>query len=131
MTPEVEKRLKEITVDVKTVQMAKPVSASTGPSTGLAGKWTMTLDAPGGTVPVELEVKQIGETLAGTVSSPHGSGVLQKIKVNGSSVTGEIVADIDGQQMEFQLDGKIEGGKFTGTLSNGGAAMPFTATRTN
>jgi dienelactone hydrolase len=126
VTPEVEKRLKEITVDVKTVQMAKPAASN---SSGLAGKWTMTVDLPDGPVPVALDLKQNGDAFEGSMSSPHGNGVVQKGKVSGSSVTGQIVAEIQGQQMEFQIDGKLEGGKMTGSLSGAGMALPFSAVR--
>ena len=41
-------------------------------------------------------------------------------------------AEIQGQQMEFQLEGKLEGGKFTGTLTAAGmGGFPFSATRSN
>ena len=132
VTPEVEKRLKEITVDVKTVQMAKPVGESKGPAADINGKWLMTVDTPDQPVPVALDLKQKGGEFDGSMSSPMGAGTVQKGKVNGSSVSGVIVAEIQGQQMEFQLEGKLEGGKFTGTLTAAGmGGFPFSATRSN
>src|SRR5688500_3294760 len=41
MTPEVARRLTEITVDPATVTIVKPVGPASGPAAGIAGKWTI------------------------------------------------------------------------------------------
>ena len=45
MTPEVTQRLKEITVDVKTVALAKKPDVTGAPAASLGGKWTLVADA--------------------------------------------------------------------------------------
>ena len=47
MTQEVEKRLREITVDPKTVALVKVADPTAAPAADLTGKWSMTADAGG------------------------------------------------------------------------------------
>ena len=129
MTPAVQQRVKEITVDVKTVQLEKPAVSKTE-SGGIAGKWLMLVEAGGDQIPVSLDVTQTGAEIAGKMSSPLGGGTMEKGKIAGNAVSGTIRAEIQGQLMDIELNGKIEGGSFTGTLTAPGlSAMPFSATR--
>ncbi|MDQ3712822.1 MAG: S9 family peptidase [Acidobacteriota bacterium] len=130
MTPEVEKRLKELTIDPKTVVMAKKVDLNAAPTVNLGGKWNMTANAGGQTIPVTLELKQDGATLSGSMSSPMGGGTLTDGRVSGNMAMGTFKVEIQGQAMELKLEGTTEGDKMTGTLS--GVGLPpitFTATK--
>ena len=130
MTDAAAKRLKEITVDVKTVSMAKKVDMNAAPSVNINGKWNMIADAGGMTIPVTVEFKQDGATVSGSMSSEHGSGTLSDGKISGNKVIGTFKAELQGQPMDLQIEGIIEGDKMTGTLS--GAGLPpisFTATK--
>jgi hypothetical protein len=130
MTPEVEKRLKELTIDPKTVTMAKKVDMNAAPTVNLGSKWNMTANAGGQTIPVTLELKQDGATLSGSMSSPMGGGTLTDGKVSGNMAMGTFKVEIQGQAMELKLEGTTEGDKMTGTLS--GVGLPpisFTATK--
>jgi dipeptidyl aminopeptidase/acylaminoacyl peptidase len=137
MTPEVTKRLTEITVDPKSVTLAMPVSqpsggtnTTAGPTANISGKWTMMVDAGDQEIPVEIEIKQTGSEFAGTTSSHLGAGSLESGKINGNTLTGVLKSDVQGQQMVIQLEGKIDGGKMSGTLNVPGMGeMPFTATK--
>lgn len=132
MTPEVAQRLKEITVDPKTVTITTPktMSMSAAPSVNISGKWEMAADAQGQQVPVTVEFKQDGAKLTGTLSSPFGAGTIENGKVSANNVTGNLSVEIQGQPMVLQMEGKLEGDKMTGTLSGPGMPpIPFTATR--
>src|SRR5205807_1994855 len=59
-TPEVAKRLTEITVDPKTVVLTRPADMSAAPGTDLTGKWSWTVDAGGQQVALSIEIKQSG-----------------------------------------------------------------------
>ncbi len=130
MTPEVTKRLVEITVDPKTVVMVKSADMSAAPGANLGGKWTWVVDAPGQPVELAVDLKQEGGTFAGTSSSVIGNAAITGGKVSGKMITATLKADIQGQPMDFVIEGTIDGDKITGTITGGGfGSMAFTATR--
>ncbi len=131
MTPEVAKRLAEITVDPATVSAGPSNSGSPSGSSSLAnGKWILTVAAPGQNVDVVLDLTQDGETLSGTMSSEMGGGRITKGAVSGNKVSATINADIQGSPTELQLEGTIEGGKFNGTvLAHGLGSFPFSGVK--
>lgn len=130
-TPEVMQRLKELTVDVKSVGAAKPPETNSGPPANIGGKWTMVADAGGQQIPITVDLKQTGAEFTGTINSMLGAGTVEKGKLNGSNFTGVLKAEVQGQIMEIQMEGKVDGdGKMSGTLN--GAGLPpisFTATK--
>ena len=130
MTPEVTKRLTEITVDPKTVVLKPRTPASAPPGADLSGRWTMIAQTGGQDIEITLELKQTGADFAGSLISHLGPGAVEGGKVSGNNVTGLIKADVQGQPMEITIEGKINGDSWTGTLSGAGIpALPFTATR--
>jgi dipeptidyl aminopeptidase/acylaminoacyl peptidase len=130
MTPEVSARLKQITIDPKTVVMAKKADMSAAPAVNAAGKWNLTADVGGQTLPITLELKQDGAAITGSLSSPMGGGAVKSGKVSGNSFTGTASVEVQGQQMEITLEGTIEGDKMTGTISGPGLPpIKFTAVK--
>jgi dipeptidyl aminopeptidase/acylaminoacyl peptidase len=141
MTPEVAQRLKEITVDVSTVTMAKPAApvapattpvaaAGSAAAVNITGKWNMSVDAGGQSVDLALDLKQDGANFTGTSSSMLGEGVFENGKIDGNKVTAIVKTDLQGQPVQIQLEGKIEGDQMSGTLNVPGfGALPFTATK--
>ncbi|HEY0659442.1 MAG TPA: S9 family peptidase, partial [Pyrinomonadaceae bacterium] len=128
MTTEVSARLKQITIDPKTVVMAKKADMSAAPAVSAAGNWNLTADVGGQTLSITLELKQDGAALSGSLSSPMGSGAIKSGKVSGNSFTGTALIDVQGQQMEITLEGTIDGDKMTGTISGPGLPpITFTA----
>jgi dipeptidyl aminopeptidase/acylaminoacyl peptidase len=126
MTDEVAKRLKEITVDVKTVQLAKKASSTAN----IAGRWDMVVNA-GQVIDVTLDLKQNGVDFNGTMSSLFGDGTIEAGKMSGDNFTGILNVNIQGQAMALNMEGTIDGDKMSGTIT--GPALPaaatFTATR--
>ncbi|MEO7674378.1 MAG: S9 family peptidase, partial [Pyrinomonadaceae bacterium] len=130
MTPAVAKRLGEITVDPKSVMLAKRVDMTAAAGANVAGKWTMTVDAGGEVIQVDLDLKQDGGDFTGAMSSPHGGGTVEKGKVSGTNVTAIVKAELQGQPMEIQLGGVVEGDKMSGTIAVPGlGTMVFTAVK--
>jgi hypothetical protein len=130
MTPEVTKRLSEITVDPKTVTLGSPVSSNAAPAADLSGKWSMFADAGGQQIVISLELKQTGAGFTGSLSSPMGGGTIANGKVSGKNMTGTLKADVNGQLMEIELAGTIDGTSMSGSMS--GASIPpitFTASK--
>lgn len=135
MTPEVAKRLGEITVDPATVVLAgtgKKVEMIGPPIADISGKWTLIVDAPGQAVDVVLDLKQDGESLSGTMASMVGGGTVDKGSIRGKAIKATIKADIQGQPSELQLEGTIEGNKISGTIiAHGLGSFAFTGTKNN
>lgn len=126
MTPEVAQRLKEIMVDVKTVKLelpagvkpAQPSAVSSGASA--AGKWTLLADAGGNSIAIAMEIKQDGSAFTGTISSAVGDGTIEAGKFTRNTFTGIMKVSVNGQAVEFQMEGTVDGNKMTGTVSNPG-----------
>jgi Prolyl oligopeptidase family len=119
MTPEVSKRLAEITVDPKAVTMAKKADMSAAPAAGVTvgGKWTWVVDAPGQSVDLSVELKQDGATFSGMSVSQIGNAAIDGGKISGKTITAILKAEIQGQPMEFAVEGTIDGDKITGTIN--------------
>ena len=130
MTPEVTKRLSEITVDPKIVVVSKPVDMSAAPGADISGKWTMAADANGQQVDINVDIKQSGGTFTGVTVSQVGNGTIDGGKVSGKSLTGTLHAEIQGQPVDFAMEGSVDGDKMVGTFSNPAfGQIPFTASR--
>ncbi|MGI8884992.1 MAG: S9 family peptidase [Pyrinomonadaceae bacterium] len=132
MSPEVAKRLQEITVDPKTVTLAKKADMSAAPGANVSGKWKMSADAGGQVIEILLDLQQNGASFGGKMSSMLGNGTVENGKVSGNNFTGTAKVEVQGQMMELKIEGKMEGDKMTGNLS--GAGLPeiaFTAAKSN
>ncbi len=130
MTPEVAKRLGEITVDPKNVKITQPAAAANADANSLDGKWTMLADAGGQVVQLAVEIAQSGSTFTGSTISPLGGGTFVDGKINGGSFTAVLKADVQGNSVDFAVSGAISGDTMSGTLTNSGfGTIPFTATR--
>ena len=133
MSPEVAKRLAEITVDPKTVSLGTTSKKNEfiGPATvDVNGKWTLSGDAPGQTVDVVLDLVQNGETLTGTMNSTAGGGNVTKGSVSGKVMKLTINADIQGQPTQLEVEGTIDGDKITGAiLAHGLGSFSFVGSK--
>jgi len=130
MTSEVAKRLKEITVDPKDVVVKKPVDMSAAAGVNISGNWSLVADAGGQQIEVTLDLKQTEANFAGTTSSMLGNGSIEAGKVSGSNFSAIMKADVQGQVIDFTMEGTITGDKMSGTFSNAAmGSIPFTATK--
>src|SRR5690606_13691703 len=133
MTPEVKKRLSEITVDPKTVKVTDPAAPSgngAAAEAGFGGNWNLAVDAGGQVVVVSLAIQQKGNAFTATMASEHGGGTIDNGAVNGNSMKGTINATLNGESAVIQVSGKLEEGKMTGTMDVPGfGTLPFAGTR--
>ena len=77
----------------------------------------MLADAGDQQVEVTLDLKQSGSSFSGDMVSHFGPGKVESGKVSGSDVTCIMKTEVQGQLMDIQMQGKLEGGKLTGTLN--------------
>ena len=96
----------------------------------LTGKWTLTADAGSQTLTIAMDLKQTGEALTGTTSSDLGAGTIDGGKVTGKAFTAVLHAEIQGNVVDFKMEGTFEGDKLSGSFANPQfGSVPFTATR--
>jgi dienelactone hydrolase len=119
MTPDVAKRLGEITVDPKNVTLGsgKPSGGSAASGASAAGKWTLSVAAPGEAVDVLLDLKQNGENITGTMASGVGGGTVTKGIFKDGKLVATITADIQGSPTELGIEATIDGDKITGSIT--------------
>ncbi|HXF42821.1 MAG TPA: alpha/beta fold hydrolase [Pyrinomonadaceae bacterium] len=125
MSPEVAKRLAEITVDPKTVGVVKTSDPSE--ISKVVGKWRLSVAGPGETIEIVLEIKNDSGKLSGTMSSMIGNGTLEEAQAAGGKLSGTIRANIQGQPIDLQLDATVSGNEISGNFSVPGmGSFPFT-----
>ena len=130
MTPAVEKRLKEITVDPKTVTLAAPSASAPASTAGLSGKWVATIEINGQVMEIEMTLTQSGADVSGTTTAMFGNGTVSEGKVSGNSLTANFSTDAQGQAVRSKMEGKVDGEKMSGSfISDLHGTIPFTAVR--
>ncbi|HQY68318.1 MAG TPA: hypothetical protein PLD38_13645 [Pyrinomonadaceae bacterium] len=96
----------------------------------ISGKWSLTADAGGQSIQILVDLKQTGSDFTGTTSSDMGGGMIDGGKVTGKTFTGMLHADIQGNTVDFKIDGVVDGDKMTGTFTNPSfGSIPFAATK--
>ncbi len=131
VTPEVAKRLMEITVDPKTVKSASS-NTNTAPAVNLSGKWLFTINAGGQSHVIRIEITQNGSTFTGKSESELGTGTIVDGKVAGRDFTAILRAEIQGQTIDITVEGSAETDSMKGQFSSPAIGnLPFTASRDN
>jgi hypothetical protein len=97
--------------------------------TDVSGDWLATIDSPQGPSTIDVTLKQAGEALTGTVTSPMGS-VDFKGKILKDALTVSYTLNLQGNSIEITMTGAVAGDVITGNLDFGGMGqVPWTAKR--
>jgi hypothetical protein len=97
--------------------------------TDVSGDWQATIDSPQGPATIDVTLKQAGEALTGTVTSPMGS-VDFKGKILRDALTVSYTLNLQGNSIEITMTGTAAGDVITGSLDFGGMGqVPWTAKR--
>lgn len=129
MTPEVAKRLKEITVDPATVKVTDPGSGNASPA-DISGKWILSVDVGGDIMTFYVDIVQKTASFTGTVTSNVADGILKEGKITGNTFETVLDAIVQDQAMSVPMKGKVDGDKMSGTLLVPGVgSLTFTAVR--
>jgi hypothetical protein len=85
---------------------------------GVAGTWTLSVESPRGTRDSTLILAQEGEAITGTMKSQRGdvpvSGTLK-----GKAIAFGYKMSMQGNEMDIQYTGTVEGDAMSGTVSFG------------
>jgi hypothetical protein len=93
----------------------------------VTGDWTVTVESPQGTTSIDATMKQTGEDLTGTITSPMGA-VDFKGKVIKDALTANYTFNMQGNSIEIVMTGTVAGDSITGNLNFGGMGdVPWTA----
>jgi hypothetical protein len=112
---------------VLALAVAAPMAALA--QTDFSGDWLVTIESPQGPATIDLTMKQTGEALTGTVTSPMGS-VDFKGKVLKDALNVTYAMNFQGNSIEITMTGTIAGDAITGNVDFGGlGAVPWTAKR--
>lgn len=97
----------------------------------LNGKWKLVLDFQGQKLPVSLTLAQNEDTVSGKLETMLGDGKISSGKVTGSKLSATANAEIQGQSVEFLINGIVDGDSMNGTISAPIVSEPlnFTGTR--
>jgi hypothetical protein len=82
----------------------------------LAGKWNLIVQVPGQQLDVTLELTQEEKTFSGTMSSVIGNGKVINGALKEKEFTAVLQANIQGQDMEIQMSGSVDGDKMSGSF---------------
>jgi hypothetical protein len=106
------------------------VSDTSAAAVVLTGKWAVSADAGGQQLDIEIEFKQAGTDFTGSTAAQIGSGAIDGGKVSGKSFTATLHADVQGQTVDFKMEGTVDGDKISGTFSNPGfGSIPFSGAK--
>jgi hypothetical protein len=97
----------------------------------VSGDWAVTIESPQGTTTIDASMKQAGEDLTGTITSPLGA-VDFKGKVLKDALNVSYTLDLQGNTIEITMTGTVTGDSIAGNLNFGGLGeVPWTAKRKN
>ncbi len=85
------------------------------------GVWNLTIEAQGQKLPVTLTLKQDGAKVSGSLDSMLGKGTIADAKVSGNKFVGTAKTEIQGQAVELNINGTINGDMMKGVIT---ASMP-------
>jgi zinc protease len=94
----------------------------------LAGVWNLMANTPDGQLPLKLEIKPKGAEIGGALDTPFGQFPVIGGTVNGNDVKLKVKATREGEQIEVEIAGKLDGETMKGQITS--SAFPtvdFTA----
>lgn len=134
-----DKALTHVFVDGKLFEQKpserKPGSSDAAVTTGAAkpnfsGAWNITVEIPGQSVPVTLNLKQEGEKLSGNVQSGFfGTAEIRNGSITGDGFSFDVTVNVGGQSLEVAFSGKVSGTQISGTASTAQGPSPFSGAK--
>ncbi len=98
-------------------QLSEYETSANEPTVDVTGAWTLSLNFMGSDVEVEMSLVQDGDSVSGKLTTMLGEGEISGGRVTGKDVSATAVTEIQGQSMEFIINGVVTGDSIAGTLS--------------
>jgi hypothetical protein len=83
----------------------------------VSGGWDLSIDFQGQQIPVSLTLVQDGSKANGSLETMLGTGKISDGKVNGNKLSAAAQTEIQGETVEFIINGTVDGDTISGTLS--------------
>src|SRR5437016_3140554 len=96
-------------------QTNQPKSGQGQSSQTLSGDWELSVAAPTGALPVTGTLKQDGDAVSGSLTTPYGPAQVKSGKVTGKQFTITVAVSDDGSPFNATLSGTQDGDKVKGT----------------
>jgi zinc protease len=101
----------------KAVDISNYGKPSTGAAANANGKWNLIVDFQGQQVPITLMLKQNGDSVSGSLDSLMGKGEIANAKISGNKLTGVAKSQLQGQAIDLNISGTIEGDSIKGSIT--------------
>jgi hypothetical protein len=97
----------------------------------VTGNWKLIVDFQGQKLPVTLRLRREGDALTGMLETMLGNGKITECSVEGNNVSARAATEIQGETVEFAIEGTIDGDALTGTVEAPivPQSLSFTGTR--
>jgi len=101
-------------------------TAAFSAQSGVAGAWDLSINGPEGVITATADLKQDGENVTGTITSPQGTAELTGT-YKGKTVN--ISFQIQGPQgaLDIKVNGEVDGADMKGIIDFGMGMADFTA----
>lgn len=103
-------------------------TADPGELADFSGKWKLTLDFQGQSVPVSLTLTQNESEVSGELETILGSGKISSGSVRGNKINAAASTEIQGETVDLVINAELTGGEMSGTISAGIIPAPLTFT---
>jgi hypothetical protein len=111
--------------DGNSVDIARYEDASNVEIADASGKWAVSLDFQGQSLPVTITIEQNGRALSGSMDTPLGTGKIENGQMSGSRVKATSSLDFQGQKVGFELTATIDGDTISGEINTPMAPAPL------
>ncbi len=91
--------------------------SSDEPTTNVAGDWNLSLNFMGSDVEVKMSLVQDGDSVSGKLTTMLGEGEISGGRVTGKDISATALTEIQGQSIEFIINGVVTDDSMAGTLS--------------
>ena len=107
----------------------RPGAAPVAANLNAAGNWTLTINSPAGTMNSPLNIQVDKENVTGEIGSPSGNVSITNGKLNGNELSFTYSINFQGQQLNINAKGKVEGNSITGSMETMGTSFDFTGVK--
>jgi len=108
------------------VASALVLSASAYAQGSVAGSWELSINGPEGPITAKADLKQDGEKVTGTITSPQGTVDLAGT-YKGKTVNVMFKLETPQGPLEIKVNGEVDGTKMKGMIDFGMGMADFTA----
>jgi hypothetical protein len=97
--------------------LAKYEVTETTETADVAGNWSLNIDFQGQRLPVSMTLEQTGSDVKGVLKTMLGDGEIEGGTVSGNKLAATAMAEMQGQSVEFKINGTVDGDSMSGAIT--------------